>query len=403
LIISWNLQHTCKLITLFLSMIILGCSAKPGNITPLPAIIANPTEQYRNEISELSIIREVIYHHNDSSIKLVDQNFQIVQSFESQNKTYYLTSDKCLLYSLSVGGYEMEGQVLITVSNLTGQKIKEYYALVQEEDIGKNSFEFAISPNLNWISYKVADGETGMSLTDSDIQNVKLVKISTEESAQSISLTNQGGARFGRHIWSPDSQYIVFTDFDLQGIPQIYIYNTELGFLEQITDMEEDIMSNRTLILAWSPESKHLVFSLGTKIGIAQISDKKIHWLDFIPNDIQNLRQIWWSDDMKLLVLANVHGESVSPALFWYDVSSNSVINKLSSADFGSLSPIYQSFPLDKHLNYIVAVVGDQIYTYDLYARTHKKIDTTVNMPFSPVLSPSNMSFSQICNTALGK
>lgn len=383
-------------------MIILGCSVKSENIKPSPAIIANPTEQYTNEISEPSIIREVIYHHSDSSIKLVDQNFQIVQSFESENKTYYLTPDKCLLYSLSVGGYEMEGQVLVTASNLTGQTIKEYYALVQE-DIGKNSFEFTISPNLNWISYKVADGETGMSLTDADIQNVKLVKISTEESAQSISLTNQGGARFSRHIWSPDSQYIAFTDFDLQGIPQIYIYNTELGFLEQITDMEEDTMSNRNLILAWSPDSKHLVFSLGTKIGIAQISNKNIHWLEFIPNDIQNLRQIWWSDDMKLLVLANVHGESMSPGLFWYDVSSDSVINKLSSADFGSLSPIYQSFPLDKNLNYIVAVVGEQIYTYDLYARTYKKIDTTVNMPFSPVLSPSNMSFSQICGAILGK
>ncbi len=121
--------------------------------------------------------------------------------------------------------------------------------------------------------------------------------------------------------FSEDGKQISFIS-DISGIPQIWKVNTQGGWPQQITGLDDPIYK-----VIWSPDGQYLAFSLAPGGGMNQ----QIYLCDPNGNHIRRITaggqsNNWlmrWSEDSQKVIFSSNHDNASAMEGYWYDLASN--------------------------------------------------------------------------------
>ena len=109
-----------------------------------------------------------------------------------------------------------------------------------------------LSPTGQYVSYSVYSGE--LYYDSAQYQDVEIVTL--EHPDNPIRLTAHGGAWNGGGAWSPDGSLIAYTDYDEQGVSQVYTTRLEDLTQQLLTDFRTPGL--RAGGLSWSPDGDRI-------------------------------------------------------------------------------------------------------------------------------------------------
>lgn len=113
-----------------------------------------------------------------------------------------------------------------------------------------------LSLQKNWLSYPVFSGtETYDSNEFVDVETVSL-----RPPYLAYRLTQRGGAEVESFVWSPDERWVYFSDYDVNGILQIFRATPDGQSREQLTHHEEGL--GRVNAMAISPNGQRLAYGI---------------------------------------------------------------------------------------------------------------------------------------------
>src|SRR5690606_17827181 len=128
-----------------------------------------------------------------------------------------------------------------------------------------------------------------------------------------IELAPNGGAY--TFAWSPDGNWLAFSDFDDNFILQIYRATPDGEMVEQLTHHLED--PGVLHAITWSPDGQHIAYAaqallsgqLEGWVGLISLPDSRT--MAIKPDYFQYARDLWWSEDSSRIAFV---GESFSVA-----------------------------------------------------------------------------------------
>jgi WD40-like Beta Propeller Repeat len=181
----------------------------------------------------------------------------------------------------------------------------------------------ALSPDETWIAYKIGSGnveERGDDLEPIRYEYENLETMSLDGTQGPYRLSQNGGA--WRAAWSPDSNQIAYSDYDDQGVHQLFVISRNGANRKQITsfiDPKVEIMK-----ILWSPK--------GDKIAIlvdqdGDESDDETILLNFDennpPKELKNIFAEWWRDDDVFIAWKIIEDEPRHAELITLETSTN--------------------------------------------------------------------------------
>jgi len=136
-------------------------------------------------------------------------------------------------------------------------------------------------------------------------------------------------------VWSPNSEWIVFSDYDDNGNYQFYISRFDGTDKRQITNRSVNGESNYgpNYSVAWSPSSDRLAISFeedNLQTKIINLDDNNEE------NTITNAYPMWWTDDEKLILRINDKQEI---ALYDSETKQTTSLIDLSNQSAGYFNP----------------------------------------------------------------
>lgn len=180
-----------------------------------------------------------------------------------------------------------------------------------------------LSPDRKWVAYIVWSGELKPS-GDTEFQDVEVIAVN--ERTRPFRLTKRGGA--GGRIWSPDSQYLAYSDYDEAGNSQLYLSRPDGSDRHQLTHFttSEFIVDG----IDWSPDGQRLSFD------VVDLDDNlQETWV--IHSDGSDLRMLTlddgkpvpgsgllWSTDSRTLVV-HAWGYESADGLYWFSLDTGKV------------------------------------------------------------------------------
>lgn len=317
-----------------------------------------------------------------------------------------LSTNGCEFISVWVYSNDIQIQTI----NFQGNVIKNE-EIHFDDDSPNFHYLPSISPDGDWVAFKEASGAMGQSYADASNQDVKIVAITSMPVHPSIKLTEYGGAFVTKLAWSPDSRYFSFTDFDVNGITQVYIYDTNTGEKNQVTQFlsQKDIFE-----IKWSPDSITIAASVFEKevtdygytksageIILISIQDQVVRKANLDENNVDQIFFWWGSENRLFLYTESTHEEGGS--LSWYSATINRVERKVNLST--SLENGWSSygFPLSEDLN-LIAILGGAIYIYDSSSGEYWINETPMineifnNGAYKLIETSSGSLFTQTCN-----
>lgn len=221
-----------------------------------------------------------------------------------------------------------------------------------------------LSPDGKWISYVVGYGED--RYTGWEFQDVRVVVV--DEPARPFHLTERGGAGVYGGAWSPDGQWLAYSDYDQDGNGQLYLSKPDGSDRRQLTHL---VMSKITMdVIEWSPDGQRLAFTAYDQDDIPQGI-----WI--VHSDGNDLREItlsdgnsiwgaplWWSADGRTFV-AFVSGDESVEGLYWFDPDTGKPYHVF----YDSKSPnghISFCFPISDVQTIAFSDAETKFYTYHL-------------------------------------
>ena len=113
-----------------------------------------------------------------------------------------------------------------------------------------------LSPGRNWLSTIVASGETtAQGAASRDVEAVRLAAPFVR-----VRLTERGGADPTALLWSADDQWLLTSDYDANGILQVYRRYLDGREAEQLTD--HNTSAGQINVLALSPDGLRLAYGV---------------------------------------------------------------------------------------------------------------------------------------------
>lgn len=287
-----------KIIVLLLFFIISACKPEPIlsnginenglpikdetilNIEPtLINVTVIPTQtipKNRNEgiIPQAKVIRYVLqtFYQDDASVLLLGQNLDLINKFSDSFTAVYaygnafIDPSTCQIIDVIENNEKNSDGKL----HFNGVDVR-YYSINGNLKFSKtinfsiepqySTYQYRISPNGKWIGFKFDnDWQGNRSIHSGTTQDVLIIPVKENETVESIILTTNHGAWPAEINWSPDGNFLAFTDFDEFGAQQIYLYDPENDRVSQLTNLKNK--NSRTLIynFKWSDNSKYIAF-----------------------------------------------------------------------------------------------------------------------------------------------
>ena len=193
-------------------------------------------------------------------------------------------------------------------------------------------------------------------------------------------LAPNGGAY--AHAWSPDGDWLAFTDFDENLILQLYRATPDGQIVEQLTSHLDD--QGVIEIIKWSPDGQYLAYASQSIlpnqpegwIGLISLDD--LHTVSIKPDYFQYTRGLWWSEDSTQIAFvgdsfpdapANLRGTQ----MHWAERASGIVFNSF----YAEQAPFSQSFGLVTpvgNLQTIFFEANDGYYLLNATTNNYEKI-----------------------------
>jgi hypothetical protein len=208
----------------------------------------------------------------------------------------YLDQKNCNVIEISPhfeikDGYEYSKGFDLNFYNLYGEILDKQILLLGHNP--KNVYEMKVAPNMKWLAYKeTSDWEGLYSIWDSHSQDVFLILIDYKNQSDAIKVTKNSGAWHASISWSPNGQYLAFTDFDDSGVQQLFIYDVVSDTTKQITRLQNLNLNTYVFDFLWGNDSKKLAFVSGqalnnenqflpttNALGLIQVDTEKLIWI----------------------------------------------------------------------------------------------------------------------------
>jgi Tol biopolymer transport system component len=150
------------------------------------------------------------------------------------------------------------------------------------------------------------------------------------------------------YIWSPDSQWILFSITD-QGVPQSLIVNARTGEKHQLPQTIGAGM--------WSPDSQNILYQASTENGISHLygmniqcfvqgSPCQFNELDFLGDSVNEIKLVWSPDGKRLAYtqFADDNSKLVVAALRCMELKATCIESKKVVADISYLvTPLWSA------------------------------------------------------------
>ncbi len=150
--------------------------------------------------------------------------------------------DGCTLY-LNGKVYDLDGNLVWQVPSPIVTRLGGLYSA-------------RLSPQRNWLAYPVFSGpETYDSNEFVDVETISLTP-----PYSSYRLSQRGGAEVGAFVWSPDEMWVYFSDYDANGVLQIFRATPDGQIQEQMTAHTGTL--GRVDSMSLSADGRHLAYSV---------------------------------------------------------------------------------------------------------------------------------------------
>jgi len=196
-----------------------------------------------------------------------------------------------------------------------------------------------------------------------------------------VELAPNGGAY--AYAWSPDGNWLAFSDFDENDILQVYRATVDGQVVEQLTTHLQD--PGVIQIIEWSPNGQYIAYAAqaflptqyahGGWIGLITLSDLQMVAIN--PDYFQYTRGLWWSEDNDLIAFVGEGFPEAPNALdgtqiHWADRNSGAILNSFYSEEVPGhfLSTVMPVGNLDT----IFFGAKDGYYLLDATTNTFEKI-----------------------------
>jgi hypothetical protein len=159
---------------------------------------------------------------------------------------------------------------------------------------------FFISPDENWVAYRVGSGEFFDSLNlrrvRFEVENLHVLSTDGSQGPYQIS----SGGDVITFAWSPDSKRLAYDDLDGSGLHQVFAVNLDGSQLMQLTNFELDVEVNK---IEWSPDGSRLA------IDYREVDDWNSRTTMIVkdeagaqPNYYRDMGTLWWKDADTLII-----------------------------------------------------------------------------------------------------
>lgn len=278
-------------------MTISGCNKSPtfnldsGNIltetvTPIP-IASDTLELTPNDIETREVIPSVTstkqltktsqianwvirnMYLDEEITYVLDENLNPLITIPEYFFNAVIDPDTCNIIDVSDTVYQNINQsegFSINHYNLTGELLDSEFILNSHNPL--NTYDLKISPTLKWVAYKeILDWKYLYSVYDSKTQDVFVLPVNEMIEVEAIRLTEHSGAWPTSIAWSQNGVYLAFTDFDDDGIHQLYLFDTEKSEKKQLTNFDSNMTDAYIFDFQWGKNSDEIICVSGTAIN----------------------------------------------------------------------------------------------------------------------------------------
>ncbi len=234
-----------------------------------------------------------------------------------------------------------------------------------------------LSPDNQKIAYLIGSGDliSGMEFTEYEYQDLIVKKVNGEQ--REFQLTSNGGARniLSRRyadllsLWSPNSQWIAFSDLDSNGVFQIFVSKFDGSNEIQIShrQVRDDNPFDFSYDVAWAPSSEYLAVSFfdgSLKTEILSVSYKGER------DVIEDSSPLWWVSDNELLIM-NMRGVAL------YDIKSRIVKDIIDNTQqrLFLIGPFGSREKVGYFLTDPLSLLDSSFFVYDIRENYLQRID----------------------------
>ncbi|MEN4013947.1 MAG: hypothetical protein ROW48_18100 [Bellilinea sp.] len=241
-----------------------------------------------------------------------------------------------------------------------------------------------LSPDGQYIAYVVFSGHLGYDWAE--FQNIELVRL--DDIDKRVQLSSRGGTWKKGGEWSPDGSKISFTDYDHNGLLQVFVTSLPELNTQQISTFDNPKLKPASL--QWSPEGSKVVVVFQNQQPVEEINDShtevwifypvggKPHKLPLPSTDMLIGDQLYWSEDGRMLLLITAsrdENNQMVSSVYWFDTERNQSVVSVTEEEISSLINsdwfgISNFFPLTLDLSEIALVSGNNQDIFRFNART---------------------------------
>jgi WD40 repeat protein len=242
--------------------------------------------------------------------------------------------------------------------DFTGKVDREYFVGGQVNGAEWMTWP-SLSPSQQWVAYVVWSGEFYYS--GAEFQDIEVIPVMG--GGEPIRLTQRGGAWENGAYWSPDGMYLAYSDYDDNGVNQLYYSTFDGKEKHQLTQFTEQ--GNRVGPIEWSKDGQQIAFGVYTNHRTEEMKSEL--WVTSLngsprrinfPPDIHYIYpySIRWMADNNWVVMP-AWGPQTLTGLYWIDTNSGIVKKELS--DFMTRQE-YEEHQFD-YLMYPIPIGSEQV------------------------------------------
>lgn len=214
-----------------------------------------------------------------------------------------------------------------------------YDATVPARD-GATSFA-RISPDNEWVYYLVGTGTEGNCADDYmeardcyyEYNDIETMSVSGEDGPYRLS--QRGGA--WKAAWSPDGQFVAFSDYDENGIDQLYIASRDGSNRQQLTFY--DTGSLLIMGIHWSPDGERIALIVDRTGDFSGDATIVIEVNSLAISTFNDIIAQWWRNEETIIAL-QIAGEEIGYSNIGNIITVDTLSNRVSPLYDGGCSRI---------------------------------------------------------------